>query len=280
MLRNFFRALISPTQFVYEKGSVPEHKNPLPSTQQSIAHSIPISQTQSTPAPLKEAKSAPTAVPVVFPEKEDEHKEENKELKKQLEELQKKLENKNEQQVASPPQPAPQPLEQNNQDLEKMLTESQRQKEALEKQILEMQAKQEAAKKEKFIPLTATPMQQTQNVRKIQADATSAAAQGMPEAPNLISGFIKDSRGNPIQNILIEVLDEDANPVRAFKTNSLGKFAAATSLSNGKYTISFEDPNEKHKFDAVEMELIGSPVMPIEVISIDSREELRRELFN
>lgn len=101
----------------------------------------------------------------------------------------------------------------------------------------------------------------------------------IPEAPNLITGIVRDPRGNPLQNILVEVKDQDGNPVRAFKTNGLGRFASATSLANGKYLIIFEDPKGANKFDPAQIDAIGNPLVPIEIVSVDAREELRRELF-
>ena len=69
--------------------------------------------------------------------------------------------------------------------------------------------------------------------------------------PNVITGIVKDPRGNPLANILVEVKDEQGNAVRAFKTNALGQFASATPLSNGSFTIEFDDPREQNKFDTV-----------------------------
>jgi len=99
------------------------------------------------------------------------------------------------------------------------------------------------------------------------------------DAANLISGIVKDPRGNVLPNILIEVKDKDGNPVRAFKTNPLGQFASATPVINGIYTITFEDPNVKQRFDTVELQAEGEVMQPLEVISIDAREDLRKELF-
>ena len=255
-------------------------------------------------APPPVAFPDPTAMPASFvknlkeqqnvkkPEVHNKAVDEKEELRKQIEELQKQLEAKSSQQnqtqqIAPPAKTAqapaqPVPVNQDEQkNTEAMLAESIRQKEALEAQIIEMQNKQAGENKQKFTPVTATQQQTTRNVRRVPADmARSVGIPDAPEAPNLITGIIKDSRGNPLPNILVEVKDPDSNPVRAFKTNKLGKFASATPLSNGKYVISFEDSAEKHRFDDIEMELIGNIVMPLEVISIDSREELRRELFN
>lgn len=109
--------------------------------------------------------------------------------------------------------------------------------------------------------------------------ATAVGTPFVPDVPNLITGIIKDSRGNVLPNILIEVKDKDGNPVRAFKTNPLGQFASATPLLSGTYTISFEDPQGKHSFDAVEITANGEVLLPFEIISIDARERLRQELF-
>lgn len=101
-----------------------------------------------------------------------------------------------------------------------------------------------------------------------------------PDSPNLITGITKDPRGNTLSNILVEVKDKDGNPVRAFKTNELGRFASATPLANGTYTVEFEDPKTQNKFEKMTINIVGQIIIPIEAISIDTREELRRSLFN
>lgn len=140
-------------------------------------------------------------------------------------------------------------------------------------------------------PPPPPPAPQAQVVPQPQAapaapPATPATVMGdpavklpIPEAPNLITGIIRDPRGNPLQNIMVEVKDQDGNPVRAFKTNGLGRFASATSLANGKYVLVFEDAKGVNKFDGVQIEAIGNPIIPLEIVSVDPREELRRSLF-
>ncbi len=97
--------------------------------------------------------------------------------------------------------------------------------------------------------------------------------------PNLINGIVKDSRGNVLPGILVEVLNKDQESVRAFKTNALGQFASATQLSNGVYTLAFEDPKNQHRFTSVQIEANGSTIAPLTILSVDAREELRRSLF-
>ncbi len=167
------------------------------------------------------------------------------------------------------------------QELEKALIEATRQREELEKELLALKSKLENQAQPKFNPATLNPIPQTQRVRKVPPGMEkSIGLPTAPQDPNLITGIVKDPRGNPLPNILVEVKDPEDNPVRAFKTNGLGQFAAATSLANGNYIISFEDPKGQNKFDTVEIEATGAPIMPLEIFSVDPREELRRELFN
>jgi len=101
-----------------------------------------------------------------------------------------------------------------------------------------------------------------------------------PDSPNLITGITKDARGNALSNILIEVKDKEGHPVRAFKTNEFGRFASATPLFNGNYTIEFEDPKGQNTFESKIINITGQIILPIVATSIDTREELRRSLFS
>lgn len=165
-------------------------------------------------------------------------------------------------------------------ELEKLLQEVQSQKLTLENQIIELRKKLEMKNQNVFAPSVAQPKIQTQTVRQVPKELVKSL--GLPliaDVPNLIAGIIKDPRGNPLPNILVEVKDDAGNPVRAFKTNVLGQFISATPLANGVYTISFEDPKAENKFDTIELRVIDEILMPIEIISLDTREELRRSLF-
>lgn len=98
-------------------------------------------------------------------------------------------------------------------------------------------------------------------------------------SPNMIMGITKDARGNALSNILVEIKDKDDNPIRAFKTNGVGRFASATPLTNGIYTVEFKDPRAQNKFENMTINISGQVIPPIEAVSIDIREELRRSLF-
>lgn len=101
----------------------------------------------------------------------------------------------------------------------------------------------------------------------------------LPDVPNIVLGIIHDPRGKTLPNILVEVVDSNGIPVRAFKTNALGQFASATPLQNGTYKVYFEDPQKNHEFELMEITLKGEIFNPLEITSVDAREKLRRELF-
>lgn len=164
--------------------------------------------------------------------------------------------------------------------LEEQLQEILAQKEQLYQQIVDLQKKLNL-QKETILTSTAlgskTP---TQSVRKVPKTMTKDVGLILtPDNPNIIAGIVTDPRGNPLPNILVEIKDKENNPVRAFKTSVLGQFASATALSNGAYIIEFEDPKAQNKFDTIELGVKGEVIMPIEVKSVDTREELRRSLF-
>lgn len=137
------------------------------------------------------------------------------------------------------------------------------------------------------IGITSSPVRQgkdvTQDPKNIHAVSAQTQVQAgfpsIPDVANVILGIVKDPRGRVIQNIIVEVLDQNNIPVRAFKTNALGQFSSATPLPNGIYKISIEDNQKKHEFETIEIELKGEIFSPLEIFSTDDREKLRQELF-
>lgn len=162
------------------------------------------------------------------------------------------------------------------------------QKELLTKQLISLQQKLEKKGESFFAPSMAKDQSADKTKPKIQTQYVRQVPRGLgksiglptaPDTPNVITGIIKDPRGNPLGNILVEIKDTEGNPVRAFKTNGLGQFASATPLANGTYTISFDDPKGQNKFDAIEFSANNEIILPLEAISVDTREELRKSLF-
>lgn len=130
-------------------------------------------------------------------------------------------------------------------------------------------------------PTPLTPAtQDNQNTIVNNQNLTQPHSLSAPsEFPNVVSGIVKDSRGNILAGILVEVLNESGESIRAFKTNALGQFASATQLANGSYTITFEDPKKLHTFSKIQLDINGTILTPLTIVSTDAREELRRSLF-
>ncbi len=125
------------------------------------------------------------------------------------------------------------------------------------------------------------PVQNISPARNIPQSMTkNAGFYHLPDVPNVIIGIVRDSRGNMLPNILVDIKDKDGNPIRAFKTNPLGQFASATPMPNGSYTIELEDLKKQHAFNSVQINADGQILLPIEIISHDAREQLRKDLFN
>ncbi len=61
-----------------------------------------------------------------------------------------------------------------------------------------------------------------------------------PKLPNLLTGVVVDKDGKLTENAIVQVLDGSGLPVRALKTNSLGRFFTSTPLPPGNYTIETE----------------------------------------
>ena len=137
-----------------------------------------------------------------------------------------------------------------------------------------------------FAPIAPSEKQENQNIKPPAASIPERANPTLrggfptlPDVPNVVLGIIRDPRGKTLPNIIVEVVDSNGIPVRAFKTNALGQFASATPLQNGTYKVYFEDPGKNHEFEAIEITLNREIFSPLEITSIDAREKLRRELF-
>lgn len=171
-------------------------------------------------------------------------------------------------------------------ELEKQVAEIHNQKQLLEQEITQLK-NQLLAQQAPAVPIakkdvakTPPPNQTTPHVRSVPKDMNKSLGLFMPDTPNVVSGMVKDSRGNVLPNILVEIKDKSGNPVRAFKTNSLGNFASATPLPAGTFTITLEDLKKQHTFDSIQITTNDQIMLPIEITSYDKREELRKDLFS
>ncbi|HXS14731.1 MAG TPA: PrgI family protein [Candidatus Saccharimonadales bacterium] len=304
MLLFFLKALFSPSQFVYQQAgaqAIPpqieekeyvkqqkheEKKAPEEKKNEKIhfeAFPAAIAQTVLQDPPKAEKSSAaPVVAPLVAtPVVQKQVDPDARVLSQEVKEVQQELEHAKEEEKTKEGTALEAGAHQKVAQLEDEMETILKQKQALEQQLLALEQRLAQKQQNVFTPSTIKEEpQETAHVRKVPANmGTVVGAPFTNDVPNLIIGVIKDARGNVLPNILIEVKDKDNNPVRAFKTNPLGQFASATPILNGVYTMTFEDPQNKQKFDAIEITANGEVMLPLEVISTDERENLRKELF-
>lgn len=303
MIKNFFKAALSPTQYAYQKlgnqninadyKNLPS-KNKLDKKETVFFESLneygannPLQVTPANIPPHAFANDSPVVTQPPTPAKQtpnDDALEEN--LQKNAALLEKELKeakDKESAQQASADSKAYQESHQKVLELQSNLNELLLQKQQLESKLISLQEKMQTENKPVYAPSVAEPerLKETKFVRSLPPNMQKTAGlPTAPEFPNVITGIVKDPRGNPLANILVEVKDGQGNAVRAFKTNALGQFASATPLVNGDYSIEFEDPKGQNRFDKVAFKANGEVILPIEIISVDQREELRRTLFN
>lgn len=70
-----------------------------------------------------------------------------------------------------------------------------------------------------------------------------------------LKGVIKNKKQIPLPGILIYINDQNNNPLRLLKTNAIGTFESYNKLPEGVYDIEIKDPNDKHLFDKVKINL-------------------------
>lgn len=105
--------------------------------------------------------------------------------------------------------------------------------------------------------------------KKIEFPATQAESApkilfpSIPSIPNIIVGVVRDPEGKLVEEAIMEIRDEQGNPVRALKTNKIGQFRIAAPLPSGTYEI--ETEKEGLVFDIVKITLKGEIVQPIEI---------------
>lgn len=129
------------------------------------------------------------------------------------------------------------------------------------------------------VPPVATPTTPAiQAVQPVSQSATTAPRASY-ESPNVIEGIVRDPRGKPLPHVIVEILDENNIPKRTFRTSQNGMFISATPMAPGTYTIHLEDTLKKQDFEDKKIEVNGSVLPVIEIVSVDQREKLRRELF-
>ena len=91
--------------------------------------------------------------------------------------------------------------------------------------------------------------------------------QMLTNSPNVITGLVKNSTGNVLDNVLVIIKRTTGEPVRALKTNKLGVFAITTPLGDGEYIVELDKANHTGLvFEATKVVLDGKVLPPLEFI--------------
>ncbi len=111
-------------------------------------------------------------------------------------------------------------------------------------------------------PQTASPTASVQEKIKVVIPPKPKQAQvALTTFPNVINGIVKDQKGTLLEGVVAVIYDKEGLPVRALKTNKLGRFTGSTPLPNGTYTLELEKDN--FTFDVLQMELGGEVLPPL-----------------
>ena len=82
------------------------------------------------------------------------------------------------------------------------------------------------------------------------------------QLPNVVSGIVKNKEGKLLEGVVVIIKDRDADPARALKTDRLGRFAIATPLESGEYTV--EISGKGKSFDIMRVVIDGAVLTPLE----------------
>lgn len=263
-LTNITPQPVSPVQ---QQQIKPIQQPPMPPPQQQ-GTVPPINEPEPSSQPASDKQQQPIQTPVTEVTSQSSPQDHFQLLQKQIEEIQQKNKQLQEELAhLKTKQQAPQPPVQQS---------TAPQNQPMPQQVISQSQTQ---------PQPTTPGQPVQPiiqyVRNIPKELLQQAGlTHLPDTPNVAIGIVKDARGNVLPNMLVEIKDTQGNPVRAFKTNPLGQFASATPLSPGVYTIELEDPKKQHNFDIIQFTANNQIMLPMEIISHDARDELRKQLFS
>jgi hypothetical protein len=88
-----------------------------------------------------------------------------------------------------------------------------------------------------------------------------AAPPNPPTMPNVVVGQVVDEQRKIVEGAIMEIRDEAGRPVRALRSNKVGHFVTVTPLDSGRYQIATE--KDGYQFSPVSFEAAGMLIPPI-----------------
>ncbi len=161
-------------------------------------------------------------------------------------------------------------LERQNRELKARLEQAELQLKGLMELKQELYSKNEAYRQrlleqERFVQkLTARQQAAQKEISKIKGVEEKEEKPTVPERkiPNIVSGVVRDKEGKLLENVVVIIKDQDGDPIRALKTNRLGRFAISAPLENGEYTV--EVSSRERYFDIMKVTTDGSVLLALE----------------
>lgn len=87
----------------------------------------------------------------------------------------------------------------------------------------------------------------------------------LPEYPNLVVGMVLTPDQKILANALIEIKNSQGATIRALKTNQLGQFFTAAQLDNGTYQILVE--HDRFSFAIINLRVEGKIIPPLKIVA-------------
>lgn len=116
-------------------------------------------------------------------------------------------------------------------------------------------------------PSPPLPPEKVPRHRQVSKTATFSLQIPIPVAPtipNLVVGMVLDPENKIVENAILEIHEAaTGHPVRAMKTNKIGQFNITTPLKTGTYEIVAE--KEGLSFEPVRFEAKGDIILPIDI---------------
>jgi hypothetical protein len=91
--------------------------------------------------------------------------------------------------------------------------------------------------------------------------SVDAAPPNPPTIPNVVVGQVVDEGRKIIEGAIMEIRDEVGRPVRALRSNKVGHFITVTPLDSGRYQIATE--KDGFQFPPISFEAAGTLIPPI-----------------
>ena len=101
----------------------------------------------------------------------------------------------------------------------------------------------------------------------IKVDTSSNQTPQQQIKKPFLTGIVKNKKEVLLPGMLIYIKDQNNNVLRLLKSNQYGTFSSFNPLTSGIYDIEIKDPNQRHIFDRIKIDLKEENPKPFEFFS-------------